>query len=133
MSESHKFLLIAGAGALVLLLVAGRGVGRAIGNAAGGLATGAVTGIGDALGLPDPSDPVTQLEGEAALERGDYFEASTKLPVLEFLSGIGSQLGLGAAELVYGGDDAQAVHGTPGARKDDVHDPFEGWTFGGGA
>jgi hypothetical protein len=122
---------VLGVGVLVLLAwiaaKGGEGVGRAVGEVAAGAAVGAVKGVGDVVGLPDPADPVTHAEGEAALAEGDYLEASAKLPALEFLGSIGSSIGLALGEFVYGPGDARAVYGTPGEPKEyNARDPFSG-------
>ena len=108
---SNRELLI-GAGAVVaavvvLYVVAKKGpeIGRALGQGVGGLAVGGVVGIGDALGLPDPSNQVTYSEGQQALDSGDYLGASMKLPALDFLGGVGSQFGLWWYEVTHGDEN----------------------------
>lgn len=61
-------------------------------GAAGSAATGAVYGLGSAAGLPDTRLPETVAAGQAALARGDYLEASLKLPAGDFLTGLWRKL-----------------------------------------
>lgn len=99
LASRERVLIFYGAAGLVGVVVlyalitnagaAGRAVGRAVPDAA----AGAVIGIGEGFGLPDTTDAVTVAQGRAALDRGDYFEASRKLPAIEFLNGVGSRLG----------------------------------------
>lgn len=105
---ANKQTLLLGAGALlaaagVLWFVSrnAREAGRQVVSAAENLAAGAVVGVGEIVGLPDPSDAQTAAEGRAALDRGDYFEASQRLPALEFLNGIGSRFGLWVYERTH--------------------------------
>lgn len=79
----------------------GSQIGKAVGAGAGNLAGGAVIGLGSTVGLPDTSDPVTVAAGRNALDRGDYVEASLKLPASEFLGGIGSKFGLWLAGVTH--------------------------------
>lgn len=115
MSLSRNELLALGAvGALVLVAVlgsrAGRelavGSGKTAGRFVGNVATGAVIGLGEVAGLPDTTDAQTIGEGRAALASGAYLEASTKLPAVEFLNGLGSKFGLWLYGVTHPNEDA---------------------------
>jgi len=84
--------LIAAGAVLAALLVASRGgVGAFAKDAAGaavdmvdGVISGTVEGIGEKIGIPK-----TEVSrGQAAWERGDYWEASFYLPAGDFISNV---------------------------------------------
>ncbi len=106
MLQSRELLVGAGiaiGGALLLYVLAKRGgdIGKAIGAGASDAAAGVVIGVGSTVGLPDTTDAQTVAEGRAALDRGDIFEASQKLPATEFLGGLGSRLGLWVYDVTH--------------------------------
>jgi hypothetical protein len=93
--------LVAGVGVLWFITQHGKATGQAVGKGATDLVTGLAIGVGQGFGLPDSSDARVVSEGRAALERGDYLEASKKLPASEFLGGIGSKIGIWTYEVTH--------------------------------
>lgn len=84
-------VLVVGIG-LWLVAKNAKNLSKATVDLAGNVAAGAVIGVGDQIGLPDTSQPSVVDEGHAAVARGDWLEASFKLPAPEFLAAVKDRL-----------------------------------------